>query len=75
MKTNEILEEVYRARQEVLDECGGTLHGLFLRFSGRNPDLTYCELPPRRARKATHARRNPPKHRTTAKHVLQKVKP
>lgn len=82
-ETNEILEEVYRARQEILEECGGTLHGLFLRFSKREPGLKYCEVPPTREREETarrtpkpaRARRNPAKRRTTAKHARQEVKP
>ena len=82
-ETNEILEEVYRARQEVLEECGGTLHGLFLRFSKREPGLKYCEVPPARERgkagrgasKGARVRREAAKRRTGAKHALHEVTP
>jgi hypothetical protein len=50
MKTesNEILDEVYRVRREIFDECGGTLHGLFLRFSGKDQGLKRREATPRK---------------------------
>lgn len=46
-ETNEILEEVYRIRREIFDECGGTLHGLFQQFSadGRGKTAPRKRLP------------------------------
>ncbi|MBP5544230.1 MAG: hypothetical protein ILM98_09150 [Kiritimatiellae bacterium] len=56
MSDNPILDEVYAAREQILAECGGTMHGLFLRYSKRRPGVRYAELKPVRSRMPTRAR-------------------
>lgn len=53
MSDNPILAELYAAREQILAECGGTMHGLFLRYSKPRPGVRYADLPtakPRRLR-------------------------
>lgn len=53
MSGNPILAELYAAREQILAECGGTMHGLFLRYSKPRPGVRYADLPtanPRRLR-------------------------
>lgn len=65
MSDNAILDEVYAAREQILAECGGTMHGLFLRYSKRRPGVRYAELNPVRPRTST--RTCPPRTSTRKK--------
>lgn len=52
MSDNPILDELYAAREQILAECGGTMHGLFLRYSKRRPGVSYADLKPVKPRRS-----------------------
>ena len=56
MSDNSILDEVYAAREQILAECGGTMHGLFLRYFKRRPGVRYAEIKPVKPRRTSRAR-------------------
>ena len=59
MSDNPILDELYAVREQILAECGGTMHGLYLRYSQRRPGVIYADLKsdkPQRVRVASPRR-------------------